>query len=435
MSNFQTLKSQASELRKAKNYEAALLIYKDLWLNYRNQCNEWEGWGYAYCLKQVKQYNEALTICEEVLLINSNFENIRSLFAWCIYYTDITVDPIRDEFQFLNAANKVLDFSKQEDKYSPYTITTMKVLEYLNSKSIQPYDKILFWTGKLQPELLDEVPFSYMDGQGKQREKASKKEQYFMLRTKSLYETGAYKDCISLCQIALDTFTKFHYDNDIWFSRLIALSNIELGNDAVGLAELKELLKRKKEWFIQKEIAEVCLKQHLEDEALSYGLDGALNYGDAEMKVNLYKLLAEILEMKGKSSEAKRHIEYVYQIKKSHQFKIDSDLFNLLDKYQIDQNNSADVRELHRQMKQLWENLKFGGQDQLKGMIKSLLPTGKAGFIEDDKRKSYFFQTKDFKGKRELIIQGQKVTFFLQDGFDTKKNRPTVNAINIKPLR
>jgi hypothetical protein len=31
--------------------------------------------------------------------------------------------------------------------------------------------------------------------------------------------------------------------------------------------------------------------------------------------------------------------------------------------------------------------------------------------------------------------QGQKVTFFLEDSFDKKKNQPTKIAVNMKPVR
>ena len=66
MQDFQTIKKQADEFRKAKKYADALPLYKQLWEEYRENCNEWEGWAYSFCLKQQKEYKNSLDICREV---------------------------------------------------------------------------------------------------------------------------------------------------------------------------------------------------------------------------------------------------------------------------------------------------------------------------------------------------------------------------------
>jgi len=102
--------------------------------------------------------------------------------------------------------------------------------------------------------------------------------------------------------------------------------------------------------------------------------------------------------------------------------------------FNIDKNNIHTAKELMRDLKKIWENLKFGDQEVLRGIIKTIISEGKAGFVETENKKSYFFSTKDFKGRRDLIKEGLKVSFFLKDSFDKKKNQPTKNAVNIKPI-
>lgn len=435
MQDFQTIKKQATDFRKAKNYEQALPLYKQLWEEYREGCNEWEGWGYALCLKHLKDYQKALEVCREVYLLNKEFDNIKGVYAWCIYYTEIAIEKVNDEPKFFKAGEGILKLSRQDDQYSPYTQTVFKILEYLNDKAIYPTDKILEWTEKLNFEFLDDKPFSFTDNEGKTRELAPKKEQYFMWRTKALLEKGLFDECIELSQKALDTFENFHYSNEIWFSRRISLSYKGLGQPETALEQLKSLLKRKNEWFIHKEIAEIYFEQGNNEQALKFAVDSALSFGDVDKKLNLYKLLSEILISKNQNEEAKKHIEFMYQIRKANERKIDNDLQNLINKFQIDTTKTVNLRDFERELKQLWEKLKFSNQTQLTGTIKSILPNGKAGFIETENKKSYYFQLRSFKAKPKLAKEGQKVTFFLEEGFDTKKNQKTENAVNVKPTR
>lgn len=435
MSDFETIKKQATDFRRAKDYEKALPLYKQLWEEHKESCNEWEGWGYAFCLKHLKDYQKALEVCREVYPLNKDFENIKGVYAWCIYYTEIALKVINDEPKFFKAAEGILKLSKQDDQYSPYTLTVFKILEYLNDKAIYPSDKILEWTDKLNFEILDNTPYTFIDSEGKTRELAPKKEQYFMWRTKALLEKDLFEECIELSQKALDTFENFHYSNDIWFARRISLSYKGLGQPETALEQLKSLLKRKNEWFIQKEIAEIYSEQGNNEQALKYAIDSALSFGDADKKLNLYKLLYEILISNNQNEEAKKHVEFMYQIRKAHEWKIDNDLQNLVNKFEIDTTKIVNLRDFERELKQLWEKLKFSNQTQLTGSIKSILSNGKAGFIETENKKSYYFQLRSFKAKPELAKEGQKVTFFLEEGFDTKKNQKTENAVNVKPKR
>jgi tetratricopeptide (TPR) repeat protein len=442
MPNVAEIKSEALKHFKAKEFDKALPLYKELWESHRDTCNEWEGWRYATCLKHIKAYKEALEICRDVYRINSNFEPIKETYAWCIYYTEIAIDKINDEKILFKAGEGIIKLSKQKDKSIKkendfpcvYTLSVFKILDYLNKKSIYNPKQILYWTEKLNPDFLETTPFKFTDAKGKEREIAPLKEQWFSLRSKALYESKMFEECISLSETALRSLEKFHYDNDIWFKRNIALSKAGLGNYEIAINELKELLKKKKEWFIQKEISEIYLQQNKVDEALIFAVDAALNFGDADKKLNLYKLLYKILITQGKTDEAKAHIELIYQIRNSRQWNIDSELMNLIQHYKIDTSNLPDERELLRKLQFIWERLKFGNQELLKGIIRTIISDGKAGFIETDSKKSYFFSAKAFKGKRELMQVGQRVSFFLEDSFDKKKNQPTKIAVNIKPI-
>jgi len=317
------LKQQAQQLKQAQNFVEALPLFKQLWEEHRENCNEWDGWNYAHCLSKQKDYKSALIICREVYHINPNFDNNKNLYAWCIYYTEISIEKINNESRFFDAGEGIIKLSKQENKSIKkekdfpcvYSLSIFRILDYLNEKTIYNPKPIIYWTEKLNPDFLESTPFKFTDNEGKERELASKKEDWYSRRSKALYENGDFADCISLSETALQSFTKFHYDNDIWFRRNIALSKAELNDIETAIDELKSLLKRKNEWFIQKEIAELYKRQNKIDDAIKYAVDAALNYGDPDKKINLYILLADLLKIQNKIQEAKTHIELIYKIR------------------------------------------------------------------------------------------------------------------------
>ena len=79
MPTIDDLKKQANQLRHDKKYSEALPLFKQLWEENRDSCNEWEGWSYAFCLKQLKEYKPSLEICREVYKIKPTFDNIKGL--------------------------------------------------------------------------------------------------------------------------------------------------------------------------------------------------------------------------------------------------------------------------------------------------------------------------------------------------------------------
>ena len=77
-----------------------------------------------------------------------------------------------------------------------------------------------------------------------------------------------FQGCIDLGIQALADIDRFHFGNDVWITRAIALSKSELGDRDSAVAELQGLLARKPDWFIHKEIAQLQYEQGRTDEAI-----------------------------------------------------------------------------------------------------------------------------------------------------------------------
>ena len=431
MADHQQLRNSANQLRKAKRYNEAFQMYAKLWNNFREYCNEWDGWGYAFCLQKLKRYKEALEVCRDVFRTNPEFPNIKNVYAWSIYYTEIKKNKIENEPIFFKAAEAIVQLCRQEDKFSPYTLTVFKVIEYLKTKAIPNSDQILQWADKLDPVLLETEPFQFVDDTGKKRELASKREQYFMFRSTALFDKELWVECINCCEQALRLIPKFHYSNDIWFKRKIALSQRKVGETENALSLLKEILQTKKEWFIQSEIAEILFDKGEHDKALELAVDAALNFGDTDKKLNLFILLAEILKAKGEIDVARKHIAFIYKIRATNNWRIPQELLQQINSYQIDIQNITDLDEQQRELKRSWNQLKFKNKKQYSGKIKTILPNRNAGFIESVNGESYYFQIREFNGRRHEAREGVRVNFYLEDGFDRKKNRIVKNAVKV----
>src|SRR5690606_10000664 len=116
-----------------------------------------------------------------------------------------------------------------------------------------------------------------------------------------------YQDCFELSKNGLESFEKLHYSNEIWFARRIALSKKHLGNSSDALNELLQILKRKKEWFIQTEVATIYKENGDLDKSFKYAIEAINNFGDLEYKVALLVLIAEILDRKEEKALSFKH--------------------------------------------------------------------------------------------------------------------------------
>ncbi len=438
------MKNDAETLYKDGKFEQALPLYKNLWEQHQNECNEWIGYHYAHCYYKLKQYDKARLIFKNLHQKYPNFEIAKNLLAWCIYYVEIvpnTTDKNNnaiDENILFKAGEEITKITKQIDltnTTSPcvYTITVFKIISYL--KNNNNYQQILYWLNKLNPNFLSTVPQNLTNKNDlKAKELSSQKENWFTHRVKALYYTNNFKECLSTAETALHLIKQFHYDNDIWLTRYIALSKEKLGDINGAIDLLKKIEQSKHDWFIQNEIA-LCYKNiNKIDEALFYAASAALNDGEIAKKVNVFKLLSELLKEKGNDNNARKHVELIYRIRIDNNWNIDKNTMDMLSRYSINTATVPMLHELINDLTPLWESLKFNSKQKREGVIKKILEDSKSGFITTNDGQSYYFHTKDVKGKKSNIKQGQKVQFYIEDSFDKKKNKPSKIAVFIKPL-
>ena len=281
-------------------------------------------------------------------------------------------------------------------------------------------------------------------GEKKPMELASDKENWYAFKTKSLFETQQYQECFEVSKQALEAFEKFHYSNDIWFARRIALSKKHLGNSDEALNELLKILRRKREWFIQSEVAEIYKENGDFEKAFKYAIEAINNFGDLEYKVGLLVLIADILEKKQENELSFKHYMLSKLLRQQEEWKVPQTLDYALQNLGFAQIPIEHLPSLKRELKNYWNTFKpqhtrpitngntTNNNQQQTGKIDKILHNdekGVDGFIKYDNNKSVYFRLQATDELIKSLNIGFEVTFkILPPKEEGKKER----AINIK---
>ena len=282
-------------------------------------------------------------------------------------------------------------------------------------------------------------------GKKKEMELASNKEDWFAIKTKALFETEHYDECFNLSKLALESFEKFHYSNDVWFARRIALSKKHLGNVTDALNELLQVLKRKKEWFIQSEISEIYKEKEDFESAFKYAIDGINNYGDIEFKVGLLYLIGELLLKKEKIDLAFKHFSLSKLLRQQEEWSIPSKLSTSLNQLNKEPIPIEKLSELKSELNKYWNSFKNNSTDnsrnqsnvKLQGKIDRILnqnEKGINGFIIGNNNKSYYFNINSEYNDLSVFTLGSSVEFQILPAQSSDKKEKAIKIRTMSKL-
>lgn len=428
MESLNELRKVADDLIRAKNFTDVPFYMEKIWTNYKEQINEWDVWRYAISLKNLKRYEEALRICQKYAKIFPDNESINNVHAWCIFYLKIRKKENPD---FIKDALQIKKLASVNKQYTAYVPTAYAVLKVITEDIHFPAKDVLEWTSDLGFDQLSEQVYTFKQ-KGKNIEIASQKEYFMVWHAKALFFNEQYPACIDFVNSVLGKLQKFHYSNDVWLKRLIAMSyqRLEKYNEAVDI--YRNLLTVKNEWFMHKEIAELFFELNQLDLAFKHSIISVDNNVPLEKKISAIYLLANILDAQDMYELAMKHYLLVYLIRKKNNWIIDKELLNLLKDNKMLENNH-DLNYIKKLLADYWISQNSSTYEVFTGVIQNMLSHGNAGFIKSD-NKSYYFKISDYKSDVKDLRVNQKVSFGLQEGFDKKKQTKTLNAINVKIL-
>ena len=381
---------------------------------------------------QSKKYEDAKDLYESLYMDHPEAFTIwdKRFYSWALY--QLYVKNPEDETDLFEAVDTITQLVPQEDLSQKdgvcaYTLSMMKLLDHLYKN--KDYENILIWADRLNPNYLSPKTSSFTTSDGRDVKIASNKEKYYNWVSKSLQEVEDYDECLAVSKEALEKLDNFTNNGDIWFKWRIARSCRELGEYDEAIDYLKDIYKFKKEWYIQWEIAENYFFKGEEDKSLEYAVSAALSRGDSDKKIKLYSLLEDLLE-EDEPELAVKHAYLIYSIRLHNEWNIDESLEEKIADAGLDTENT-EYWKIEKELKGYWKDLKFKTQQPNYGTIKRIMPHGKTGFVKRDDGEDFFFNSFEFKGDPNKYREGVKVSFYLEEGYDKKKDEIKLNAVNI----
>jgi tetratricopeptide (TPR) repeat protein len=310
---------------------------------------------------------------------------------------------------------KILPILKTDSKFSPFSMLFNLYLKIEKKKPNTNWNKIYNLLQLLDVNSLSlhcrTVTFKKF-GKEKVAELASDREIWFSFCCNALFQLKEFEQCLEISKNAFDIIPKFHYNNEIWLSRKISLCKRELGDLDDAIQGLEIIVRRKAEWFIQKEIAELYLEKGNISNSKKLAMAAALNRDEREKKDGLFLLLGKIFLQEGDKITSYKHFLLALLVRQELQYKIPQTLKDLLKEANPEKEIGSyeDSEVIYRELQRFWKSLSHEDSphdprrdNQLKGKIVKLVEAKRIGFILGNNGHEYFFHFNDYRGAKPEI--------------------------------
>ncbi|MGX8679762.1 MAG: hypothetical protein ACSW8B_00045, partial [bacterium] len=148
-------------------------------------------------------------------------------FGYALYNRYINVDESKiseNESLFYDILEEIAGICKQE-RFSPLEATINRAIKHVTKAETVDYKKLSQLLDYLDAPTLDDKPFVNKEN----KEFESKKEKWYRMKVRALYEIGDYNGCYEQANIALGLPLKWHYNNLNWVKYYRGCALVELG--------------------------------------------------------------------------------------------------------------------------------------------------------------------------------------------------------------
>lgn len=409
-------REEARDYRQKRQIPEALAAYRSLWQVEPQERQVWDGWGYAWCLYQQKDYAQAFEIVNEAEQVGT-LPILSSLKAWCLYQLYIVSGR-----ELESATQQILNCG---DPYSSYSPALKAVLACVDA-STQP-QQALSCLQQLDPQKLSQVGESQTDSRGRSVNLPSDWLRYQSRLSKTYLALADAKACENVCREVLQQ--RQPAQQALWFQRRLAQSLVAQQQFDEARQIYSRLMHSQKQWFLCKELAQIEYQLGQEKQALALAAEAALRPGDSDKKINLFETLARWLAP-ADPALSQQHWELVVAIRQQAGWPVSAELQQ---QAQLSPDTRLSVKTLLQQLLPHWQSLANSVHSHPatthRGTITKLLPNAHSGFIVDDQGQHWYFRAKSLAA---TPVMGLAVCFCLQDSFDHKKQRNTQEAVAIR---
>ncbi|GAB1397904.1 hypothetical protein MASR1M65_26840 [Saprospiraceae bacterium] len=269
------------------------------------------------------------------------------------------LNTVQDLEKEIRSILTILPKAKVDYTKALYSTLAVSLLKFKKKQRNKSWYSINTLCDELDIKLLDTKPRTIKTTNANTAiELASDLENWFAFKTQALEKLEKYEECYSLSKESLQTITSLHHSNDIWFARRIALSRKHMGDITRAITDYVGLLKKKNDWFLWKELAELYWLQNNVKLAFECAVKAACLNGKIQYKIGLLLLLGDILYKTGKDKMAFRHYKFIQLIRLKNKWMVPSTLMDRLNKFS-ESNVEFTFYELQNSLKSFWMSFGF----------------------------------------------------------------------------
>lgn len=208
MSSMSELNQEANRLRQEKKFTEALPIYEKLWTE---TGDKYDGAGLVNCLRNLKDYDKAIPLAEELIIKFPDFQWGRHESIWTLIGGRL--NKLDDNTPFENVLKVASDIMQLKPEDLAAKMVVFRVLKAAKAKG--DWDTVFKWTGLLDTTKLSTTPMTDENG----REGWCDQSLWYNYKIKASIEKGQSEDILQFIDKIIETFPKqknIFYDLKRW---------------------------------------------------------------------------------------------------------------------------------------------------------------------------------------------------------------------------
>lgn len=394
--------------------------------------NDYQAADYVKELKNQGKEDEAIEVGRTFLEQAPNLKGYINYYGYALYNRYINIDDEKiseNENLFYSILEEIAKVCKQE-RYSPLEAAINKAIKHVTKQTPVDYQKLSDLLDYLDAPTLEDTPFVNKEG----KEFESKKEKWYRMKIRALYEIKDYKNCLERANEALTLPLKWHYNNQNWVKYYRGCALVELGQYEEAENEFLALKGRFRAVDFTQVLYKLYLNTGRESDAYTNLIyDFFLNGFDYRF-LNSYKLILEMAQAKGQKNAVLLATALISKLEKDHghEYTTDLDLSayddmeagRIFDKLYNEIMNHLKVYIKREEGRVVYYNAEkeFGS-----------IANDDHSMRSHDRRDNIFFRQADFIEDEE-VERRDGVEYSTIKTYDRKRQAPSTKAVLLKVL-
>lgn len=438
------LSDKAKQLEALDQFAEAANLYKQSYDLYQSS---FVTSHYIKCLRKQGKSAEAVEFRHALSKQLLNDSYVHKELSWAIYDVylkkiesteDSETDDVEDERQGNSDFQKMQNAAHYILAKAPATevLLRTRTIFAICSEAKQRGNWQVMYDFAAQ---LDSEPLSKEQKELNGKKLPSDYQQWLCKMVRSLIELKRYEECIEFAQKGIE-----QYPREKLFPWWKASAKKALGQAEEAVRELEQVDTRfPKEWYIQRDIADGYVQLQKYDEARVWFYKAASCPGDMKGRYKMLEQMAVLLEHLGCWSESYDHIQLAYLIAEREGW--ERSATGLRDQIaQFRKRHIEHITSLVDATKEEWASLYRRCQTHWRMAVSISLPMYTGEIVEVREEEKFGFIKRHNDGGNDIYFQfrrltkgflpkkGMQVEFEVEKSYDSRKDRESLAAVNIR---